>query len=99
MRRLLPETPPQRLARNAVDERALSVDLDYRQPLAILRLERGIAGDVDLVVLDALVVENATRLLAEVAARRRVQHDAGRPSQLRQVGYARRAELAWRRQL
>ena len=66
---------PQRLARDAVDERPLAVDLDNRQPLAVLRLERGIARDVHLLVRDALVVEHRARLLAEVAAVRGVDDD------------------------
>ncbi len=66
---------PQRLPWDAVDEHALTVDRDNRQPLAMLRLERGIAGDVHLVVRDALVVEHRARLLAQMAAVRGVQDD------------------------
>ena len=62
-----------------VHERALPVDLDHRQPLAVPRLERGVAGDVHLGELEAeLVLERADRLarpLAEVAVPRVIQRD------------------------
>jgi hypothetical protein len=62
--------------RDPIHEGALAVDLDYRQPLAVRRLQRGVAGDVDLVVRDAFGVERFSRALAEVATRRRVENDA-----------------------
>jgi hypothetical protein len=65
---------------DVVDERALAVDLDDRQPLAVLPLETGVAGDVHLGELEAeLVLERAdgcARPLAEVAVLRVVQRDA-----------------------
>jgi hypothetical protein len=49
-----------------------AVDLHDRQPLAILRLERGIAGDVDLAKAEAELRLQLSKLLeralAEVAA-------------------------------
>jgi hypothetical protein len=64
---------------DVVHERALPVDLDHRQPLAVARLEPGVARDVDLGDLEAeLVLERAdcrARPLAEVAALRVVQRD------------------------
>ena len=54
-----------------VDERPLAVDLDDRQPLAIPRLELGVAGDVDLVQIELDLAPNlcerALRTLAETA--------------------------------
>jgi hypothetical protein len=65
---------------DVVDERALAVDLDNRQPLAVARLEPVVARDVDLGELEAeLVLERAdgrARPLAEVAVLRVVQRDA-----------------------
>jgi hypothetical protein len=68
----------QRLDRNAVDKGALAADLEDRQPLAIRRLEGGIAGDVDGVVCNAFGVQRLSRLLAEVAAVRGEEDDACR---------------------
>jgi len=54
-----------------VHERPLAVDLDDRQPLAIPRLELGVAGDVDLVQIELDLAPNlcerALRTLAETA--------------------------------
>jgi hypothetical protein len=65
---------------DVVDKRALAVDLHDRQPLAVARLERGVAGDVDLGELESeLVLERAdgpARPLAEVAVGSVVQRDA-----------------------
>jgi hypothetical protein len=53
-----------------VDERALSVELDHRQPLAIAFLERRVAGDVDLVVREAeLTLELRDLVTCPVAER------------------------------
>jgi hypothetical protein len=64
---------------DVVDERALAVDFDHRQPLAITRLELVVAGDVDLAKLEPkfLLVfgERRARPLAEVAALCRVKED------------------------
>jgi hypothetical protein len=55
-----------------VHERPLAVDLDHREPLAVARLELGVAADVDLpqveLVLLPQLCERAARALAEVAA-------------------------------
>jgi hypothetical protein len=65
---------------DVVDERALAIDLDDRQPLAVLRLEAGVAGDVHLGELEAELVSKCAygraRPLAEVAVLRVVQRDA-----------------------
>jgi hypothetical protein len=66
---------PQRLGLDEVDERALAVDLDDRQPLAVALLEPRVARDVDLPEGDALGEQRRPRPLAEVAARRRVEDD------------------------
>jgi hypothetical protein len=65
----------QRFDRNPIDEGALAVDLDDRQPLAVCRLQRRVAGDVDLAVRDIFGVERLARELAEVAVLRRVEDD------------------------
>jgi hypothetical protein len=44
---------PQAGGGDVVDERALAVDLDDGQPLAVASLELRVAGDVDLVQLEA----------------------------------------------
>ena len=57
-----------------VHEGPLPVDLDDRQPLAVLRLECLVARDVDLVEAVAeLSDEHCSRLFAERAALRRVE--------------------------
>jgi hypothetical protein len=65
---------------HVVRERTLAVDLDDRQPLAIARLERRLAADIDLleleVVLGAQLRQRRPRPLAEVALRRVVERDA-----------------------
>jgi hypothetical protein len=53
---------------DVVDERALAVDLDDRQPLPVPRLERRVAGDVDLAEGNARLPKDRPRPLAEVAA-------------------------------
>ena len=50
-----------------VDERPLVVDLEYRQPLAVARLEPGIAADVDQVVVDLEPRQLFARSLAQPA--------------------------------
>ena len=57
-----------------VHEGPSAVDLDDRQPLAVLRLECVVARDVDLVEAVAeFTNEYGSRLLAERAALRRVE--------------------------
>jgi hypothetical protein len=67
---------PKRTRIDVVDERPLPVDLDHGEPLAVLRLEPLVTGDVDLVELDAGIDEDAAGPLAEVAAGRVVEDDA-----------------------
>ena len=56
----------------------MAVDLDDGKPFAVCGLESRIARDVDLVVCDALGIENGARLPAEVAALRGVEDDPRR---------------------
>jgi hypothetical protein len=62
------------------DESSPAVDLDNGEPLAVLRLQRRVAGDVDLFELEAELVAQRVQLragaLAEVAARGVVEADA-----------------------
>ena len=57
----------------------LAVDLDYGQPLAILGLKRGVAGNVDLFQLERLVRghrdQRLAGALAQVAAGRVIEDD------------------------
>src|SRR3954465_4687169 len=73
------ELAPERVREHEVDERALAVDLDDREPLAVARLELRVARDVDLAQLerppDAHLADDGARPLAEVAALRVVERD------------------------
>jgi hypothetical protein len=64
---------------HVIDETAPSVDLDDRDPLAVGRLELGIAVDDDLAQLEAELflrgADDASRSGAEMAARRGVEDD------------------------
>ena len=64
---------------HVVDETTLPVDLHHRDPLAVLRLELGVAVDRNLPQLEAeLVVRSRNDALgcgAEVAARRGEEND------------------------
>ena len=64
---------------DVVGEGALAVDLDYRQPFTVGRLEPGVAADVDLDQLEGVfatdALEHRPRPLAEVAAGGREQRD------------------------
>jgi hypothetical protein len=62
--------------RNPVDESTLTVDFDDGKPLAVGRLKFGVAGDVDLSIIDALSVENPAGALAKVAPLRDVKDHA-----------------------
>jgi len=66
---------------DVVDETPTAVDLDDRDPLAVRRLEGGVAVDRDLPQLEAQLVlrrdDDTARCLAEMAARRGVQDDLG----------------------
>jgi hypothetical protein len=66
---------------HVVDEAPPPVDLDDRDPLAILGFELGITVDDDLAQVEAELVvrlgDDATRRLAEMAARRGVEDDVG----------------------
>jgi len=67
---------------DVIDERAVAVDLDYRQLLAEAPLERRIAPDVDPHELERDLrphaLEHLAPAVAEVAALRVVQDDPGR---------------------
>ena len=73
------ELSPQRIGRNEVDERALAVDLDDRDQLAIARLELGIPVDRHLLELEPELVagsqDGLASALAEMAASRPVEAD------------------------
>ena len=62
---------------DVVDEGALAVDLDHREPLPVLGLQPFVARDVDLLEVEAELVaecgDHAAGALAEVAARGVVQ--------------------------
>jgi len=64
---------------DVVDEAPLAIDLDDRDPLAVLRLELRVAVDRDLAQLEAELVarrgHDAAGCLAEMAARRGVERD------------------------
>jgi hypothetical protein len=66
---------------DVIDEAAPAADLDDRDPLAVLRLERGVAVDRDLAQLEAELVtrrgDDAVGRRAEVAAGRGVEDDLG----------------------
>jgi hypothetical protein len=76
------ELSPQRVGLDEVRERALAVDLDDGQPLAVARLQLGVSADVDLLELEAELLscrlDDAPRGRAEVAPRSRKQDYAGR---------------------
>jgi hypothetical protein len=71
---------PERVLRQVVDEPPPALDLDHGQPLAMLALERRVAGDVDLLELEAELSLQAGELLAgplaEMATLRVVDGDA-----------------------
>ena len=60
---------------DVVDESALAVDLDDRQPFPVARLELLVSGDVDGLVGDAEPVELPAGALAERAAAARVENN------------------------
>jgi len=66
---------------HVVRETRPPVDLDDRDPLAVLRLETGIPVDRDLLQLEAELVpcrgDDAPGRLAEMAARRGIEDDFG----------------------
>jgi len=66
---------------DVVDEPTLPGDLDDGDPLAVLRLERRVAVDLDLTQLEAELVarleHDAAGCLTEMAARRGVESDFG----------------------
>jgi hypothetical protein len=74
------ELSPQRVRLDEVRERALAVDLDDRQPLAIASFQVGVAADVDLLQLEAELLvrrlDDAPRGGAEMAALGVVEDDA-----------------------
>jgi hypothetical protein len=66
---------------HVIDEAASAIYLHDRDPLAVLRLELGLAVDRNFPQLEAELVlrsgDNAARRLAEVAARRCEEDDLG----------------------
>jgi hypothetical protein len=68
------QLPPERVRLDVVGESANAVDLDDGEPLAIARLELGVAADVDLLELESQLVAQRghlrQRALAEMAALR-----------------------------
>ena len=78
---LCTEAAPEGVRVHVVRERPRSVDFDHGQPLAVPRLQLGIAADVDLpkVELDLLAnrEQDIARTVAQVAALRVVENDLG----------------------
>ena len=72
---------PEGVGLDVVGEPAPAVDLDDRQPFAVLRLEGGLAGDVDLAQLEAELAlelgDDDAGSLTQVAARSVVERDLG----------------------
>ena len=62
------ELPPQRIGRNEVDERPLSVDLDDGDQLAKARLELGVSVDRHLLELEPELVAGCQNGLASALA-------------------------------
>jgi hypothetical protein len=66
---------------DVIREPAPAVDLHDRQPLAVLRLERLVAGDVHLPQVEAELLlelgDDATGSLTQVAARGVIHDDVG----------------------
>ena len=66
---------------DVVDEGARALDLDHGQPLAVARLELGVARDVDLLELERHLLahgrDDPAGPLAEVTASGVVKGDAG----------------------
>jgi hypothetical protein len=75
-----PQAAPQGGGVDEVDERALAADLDDGKPLAVTRLELGVAADVDRAQLEAelrpRLLDDSERPLAQVAALGVVDDDA-----------------------
>jgi hypothetical protein len=73
--------PPQRVGVHVVDEAPAAVDLHHRDPLAVRRLELGIAVDRHLAQLEAELAvcrgDDAPGGRAEVAARCSEEDDLG----------------------
>jgi hypothetical protein len=74
------ELSPQRIGLDEVREGALAVDLDDGQPLAVARLQLGVAADVDLLELELELLsrrlDDTPRRGAEMAALGVVEDDA-----------------------
>jgi hypothetical protein len=75
------EPSPQRVGLDEVRERALAVDLDDGQPLAVAGFQLRVAANVDLLELElevgANLLDRAPSRGAEVAALGVVEGDAG----------------------
>jgi hypothetical protein len=70
----------ERIRRDEVGERALALDLDHREQLAVLGLQLGLSADVDLLELEAELglrrLDDTARRRAQVAALGGVEDDA-----------------------
>jgi hypothetical protein len=75
------ETPPQRVRLDPVDRQPLAVELEHGEPFAVTPLEVGIAGDLDLLDVEAELgaerLQVLARPLAEVAIARDVERERG----------------------
>jgi hypothetical protein len=73
------ELSPERLRLDVVGAHELPVELDDGKPLAVARLELGVARDVDLAQLEPFLgaqrLELRPRALAEMAPGRAVEND------------------------
>jgi hypothetical protein len=73
------EAAPEPRLVDEVREGSRAVDLDDWQPLAVLRLQLGVAGDVDLLELERNRLRDGgqrfARAFAKVAARRVIEND------------------------
>jgi hypothetical protein len=69
------EFATQALRLDVVDERALAVDLDDGDPLAVGGLELRDAADVDLLEVGALCLQDRSRTVTEMAPAGRVEPD------------------------
>jgi hypothetical protein len=65
---------------DVVDEGPLAVDLDHREPLAVLGFELGVASDIDLLEREGYVgadaLDDPASTLAQVAALSVVEGDS-----------------------
>jgi hypothetical protein len=71
------DTPAERGRIHVVDERALTPDLDHRQPFAVAGLQVVVAVDLDVLepILAQLREQRLARTLAQMTAARAVEDD------------------------